>query len=49
MGSRNEVSAGGVVYRGEDDAIEIALAARRTRRCDLAGGLEKSTIEPGAP
>ena len=47
MGSRNEVSAGGVVYRGEDDAIEIALAARRTRRGDLAWGLAKGAIEPG--
>jgi len=47
MGSRNEVSAGGVVYRREDDAIEIALAARRTRRGDLAWGLAKGAIEPG--
>lgn len=47
MGSRSEVSAGGVVYRGEDDAIEIALAARRTRRGDLAWGLAKGAIEPG--
>jgi 8-oxo-dGTP pyrophosphatase MutT (NUDIX family) len=47
MGARNEVSAGGVVYRGEEDAIEIALAARRTRRGDLAWGLAKGAIEPG--
>jgi 8-oxo-dGTP pyrophosphatase MutT (NUDIX family) len=47
MGSRNEVSAGGVVYRHEDDAIQIALAARRTRRGDLAWGLAKGAIEPG--
>jgi 8-oxo-dGTP pyrophosphatase MutT (NUDIX family) len=47
MGSRNEVSAGGVVYRGADDTIEIALAARRTRRGDLAWGLAKGAIEPG--
>ena len=47
MGSRNEVSAGGVVYRREEDAIEIALAARRTRRGDLAWGLAKGAIEPG--
>ena len=47
MGPRNEVSAGGVVYRREEDAIEIALAARRTRRGDLAWGLAKGAIEPG--
>lgn len=47
MGSRSEVSAGGVVYRREDDAIEVALAARRTRSGDLAWGLAKGAIEPG--
>jgi 8-oxo-dGTP pyrophosphatase MutT (NUDIX family) len=47
MESRNEVSAGGVVYRREGDAIEMALAARRTRRGDLAWGLAKGAIEPG--
>jgi len=47
MGSRSEVSAGGVVYRREEEAIEIALAARRTRRGDLAWGLAKGAIEPG--
>jgi 8-oxo-dGTP pyrophosphatase MutT (NUDIX family) len=47
MGSRNEVSAGGVVYRREEDTVEIALAARRTRRGDLAWGLAKGAIEPG--
>ena len=47
MGSRNEVSAGGVVYRRDDDAIEIALAARRTRRGALAWGLAKGAIESG--
>lgn len=47
MGSRNEVSAGGVVYRRDDGALELALAARRTRRGDLAWGLAKGAIEPG--
>jgi 8-oxo-dGTP pyrophosphatase MutT (NUDIX family) len=47
MGSRSEVSAGGVVYRREEESIEIALAARRTRRGDLAWGLAKGAIEPG--
>ena len=47
MQSRNEVSAGGVVYRNDDDAIELALAARRTRRGNLAWGLAKGAIEPG--
>ena len=41
------MSAGGVVSRGEDDASESALAARRTRRGDLAWGLAKGAIEPG--
>jgi 8-oxo-dGTP pyrophosphatase MutT (NUDIX family) len=40
------VSAGGVVYRREDDAVEVLLAARRTRRGDLAWGLAKGGIEP---
>ena len=47
MESRNEVSAGGVVYRHEGDAPQLALAARRTRRGDLAWGLAKGAIEPG--
>ena len=47
MESRNEVSAGGVVYRREGDGIEMALAARRTRRGELAWGLAKGAIEPG--
>ena len=47
MESRSEVSAGGVVYRHEDDATQLALAARRTRRGDLAWGLAKGAIEPG--
>jgi 8-oxo-dGTP pyrophosphatase MutT (NUDIX family) len=43
--TRTEVSAGGVVYRREDDAVEVVLAARRTRRGDLAWGLAKGGIE----
>ena len=46
METRSEVSAGGVVYRRTGDAIELALAARRTRRGDLAWGLPKGMIEP---
>jgi 8-oxo-dGTP pyrophosphatase MutT (NUDIX family) len=40
------VSAGGVVYQRGDDGIEVVLAARRTRRGDLAWGLAKGGIEP---
>jgi 8-oxo-dGTP pyrophosphatase MutT (NUDIX family) len=43
--TRTEVSAGGVVYRRTDDGVEIVLAARRTRRGDLAWGLAKGGIE----
>ena len=43
--TRREVSAGGVVYRREGDDIEVLLAARRTRRGDLAWGLAKGGIE----
>jgi len=46
METRSEVSAGGVVYRRTGDVIELALAARRTRRGDLAWGLPKGMIEP---
>jgi 8-oxo-dGTP pyrophosphatase MutT (NUDIX family) len=46
MQTRSEVSAGGVVYRRGDDRIELALAARRTRRGELAWGLPKGMIEP---
>jgi len=43
-----EVSAGGVVYRRNDDGtLEILLASRRTRRGDLAWGLAKGGIEAG--
>jgi 8-oxo-dGTP pyrophosphatase MutT (NUDIX family) len=41
-----EVSAGGVVYRRSGDQIEVVLAARRTRRGELAWGLAKGGIEP---
>jgi 8-oxo-dGTP pyrophosphatase MutT (NUDIX family) len=43
--TRTEVSAGGVVYRRQDDIVEVILAARRTRRGDLAWGLAKGGIE----
>ena len=43
--TRTEVSAGGVVYRRGDEGVEIVLAARRTRRGDLAWGLAKGGIE----
>ena len=43
--TRTEVSAGGVVYRRGPDGVEVVLAARRTRRGDLAWGLAKGGIE----
>jgi 8-oxo-dGTP pyrophosphatase MutT (NUDIX family) len=45
--TRSERSAGGVVFQriGEGD-VEVALAARRTRRGELAWGLPKGLIEP---
>jgi 8-oxo-dGTP pyrophosphatase MutT (NUDIX family) len=46
MKTRNEVSAGGVVYRIGDRGAEICLAARRTRRGELAWGLPKGNVEP---
>ncbi len=46
MKTRNEVSAGGVVFR-RDPGLEVALASRRTRRGDLAWGLPKGLVEPG--
>ena len=46
METRSEVSAGGVVYRRRKGRLEIALAARRTRRGELAWGLAKGAIEP---
>ena len=45
--TQREVSAGGVVYRGAGEDIEVVLASRRTRRGDLAWGLAKGGIEPG--
>ncbi|HEY6678169.1 MAG TPA: NUDIX hydrolase [Actinomycetota bacterium] len=45
MRTRSEVSAGGVVYRRSDEGVEIVLAARRTRRGDLAWGLPKGLVE----
>lgn len=45
MKTRTEISAGGVVYRRVGDAAEICLAARRTRRGDLAWGLPKGLVE----
>jgi 8-oxo-dGTP pyrophosphatase MutT (NUDIX family) len=42
-----EVSAGGVVYRRHEGRVEVILAARRTRRGDIAWGLAKGGIEPG--
>jgi 8-oxo-dGTP pyrophosphatase MutT (NUDIX family) len=45
--TQREVSAGGVVYRRADGAIEVVLASRRTRRGDLAWGLAKGGIERG--
>jgi 8-oxo-dGTP pyrophosphatase MutT (NUDIX family) len=44
--TRREVSAGGVVYRRTPEGIEVALAARRTRRGELAWGLPKGGVEP---
>ena len=46
MNTRFERSAGGVVYRRSAGAVEIVLAARRTRRGELAWGLAKGQIEP---
>jgi len=45
--TRSEFSAGGVVIRRATDGIEVALAARRTRKGDLAWGLPKGLVEPG--
>ncbi len=46
MRTRSEISAGGVVYRRPDEGVEVVLAARRTRRGDLAWGLPKGLVEP---
>lgn len=47
METRREVSAGGVVFQRGEDGIEIALAARRTRRGQLAWGLPKGGLDEG--
>jgi 8-oxo-dGTP pyrophosphatase MutT (NUDIX family) len=44
--TRFEASAGGVVYRMKPGGAEVVLAARRTRRGELAWGLPKGLIEP---
>jgi 8-oxo-dGTP pyrophosphatase MutT (NUDIX family) len=44
--TKTEVSAGGVVYRRDGEQVEVILAARRTRRGDIAWGLAKGGIEP---
>jgi 8-oxo-dGTP pyrophosphatase MutT (NUDIX family) len=45
--TRAEHSAGGVVFRRVEGAVDLALAARRTRHGDLAWGLPKGLVEPG--
>lgn len=47
MNTRFEHSAGGVVIRGDRGAYEVALAARRTRKGELAWGLPKGLVERG--
>ena len=47
MKTRSEFSAGGVVTRTTEEGVEVALAARRTRKGDLAWGLPKGLVEPG--
>jgi 8-oxo-dGTP pyrophosphatase MutT (NUDIX family) len=45
--TRFEHSAGGVVHREGETGAEVVLAARRTRRGDLAWGLAKGLVEQG--
>jgi len=45
--TRFEHSAGGVVIKGEGDAVQVALASRRTRQGDLVWGLPKGAVEVG--
>jgi 8-oxo-dGTP pyrophosphatase MutT (NUDIX family) len=45
--TRFEASAGGVVHRAGPRGPEVVLAARRTRRGELAWGLPKGLIEEG--
>ncbi len=48
MNRREEVSAGGVVYRrGAPGGIDVVLGSRRTRAGDLAWGLPKGQIDGG--
>ncbi|TMK85777.1 MAG: NUDIX hydrolase [Actinobacteria bacterium] len=47
MKTRSEFSAGGVVFRKARQGPEVVLAARRTRKGDLAWGLPKGLVEPG--
>jgi len=47
MKTRFEHSAGGVVTRRNDGDVDVALAARRTRKGDLAWGLPKGLVEEG--
>jgi len=47
MKTRSEFSAGGVVVRPGPKGVEVALAARRTRKGHLAWGLPKGLVEPG--
>jgi 8-oxo-dGTP pyrophosphatase MutT (NUDIX family) len=47
MKTRFEHSAGGVVARADPASVEVILAARRTRKGDLAWGLPKGLVEAG--
>ena len=48
MKTMRETSAGGVVYRVTDAGeVELALAARRTRKGELVWGLAKGGLEDG--
>jgi 8-oxo-dGTP pyrophosphatase MutT (NUDIX family) len=47
MKTRSEFSAGGVVVQQVSEGTEVALAARRTRKGDLAWGLPKGVVERG--
>jgi 8-oxo-dGTP pyrophosphatase MutT (NUDIX family) len=46
MKTRSEFSAGGVVVREDRTGVEVALAARRTKKGQLAWGLPKGVVEP---
>ena len=47
MKTRSEHSAGGVVVRRRNGGLDVTLAARRTRKGDLAWGLPKGLVEKG--